>query len=120
MVERSNNFKISSLLHIRHLDHVLFKNLDSNLCRPVVRQGVSWIVKKSTEARKEQLQEIAKLIQNSLLSQNKIPCPQAVSQLHCEFGLTKERIIDFIELLQNLGPFILDEKKQKIKKIIES
>jgi len=120
MVERSNNFKIGSLFYVRYLDHVLFKNMDSDLCRPVVREVVGWLVKESAEARKERLQEIAKLIQKSLFSQNEIPLPQTVAQLQCEFGLTKEKIMEYIELMQKLGRFTLDEKKLKIKKIIES
>ena len=120
MVERSNNFKSGSLFYVRYLDHVLFKNMDSDLCRPVVREVVGWLVKESAEARKERLQEIARLIQKSLFSQNEIPLPQTVAQLRYEFGLTKEKIREYIELLQNLGRFTLDEKKPKIKKIIES
>jgi len=69
MVELSNNFKIGSLFHVRYLDHVLFKNMDSDLCRPVVREVVGWLVKESAEARKERLQEIARLIQKSLFTE---------------------------------------------------
>ncbi len=49
MVEQ-NNYKIGFLFYVRYLDHVLFKNVDSELCKPVVREVVGWLVKENDEA----------------------------------------------------------------------
>ena len=49
MVEQ-NNYEIGFLFHVRYLDHVLFKNVDSGLCKPVMREVVGWLVKDNDEA----------------------------------------------------------------------
>ena len=49
MVEQ-NNYEIGFLFHVRYLDHVLFKNVDSRLCKPVMREVVGWLVKENDEA----------------------------------------------------------------------
>ena len=49
MVEQ-NNYEIGFLFHVRYLDHVLFKNVDSGLCKPVMREVVGWLVKENDEA----------------------------------------------------------------------
>ena len=49
MVEQ-NNYEIGFLFHVRYLDHVLFKNVDSGLCKPVMREVVGWLVKENVEA----------------------------------------------------------------------
>lgn len=35
---------------IRYSDHVLFSNADPNLCKPIVRECVGWILKETNEA----------------------------------------------------------------------
>ena len=49
MVEQ-NNYEIGFLFHVRYLDHVIFKNVDSGLCKPVIRELVGWLVKENDEA----------------------------------------------------------------------
>ena len=49
MVEQ-NNYEIGFLFHVRYLDHVLFKNVDSGLCKPVMREVAGWLVKENDEA----------------------------------------------------------------------
>jgi len=49
MVEQ-NNYEIGFLFHVRYLDHVHFKNVDSGLCKPVMREVVGWLVKENDEA----------------------------------------------------------------------
>ena len=49
MVEQKN-YEIGFLFHVRYLDHVLFKNVDSGLCKPVMREVVGWLVKENDEA----------------------------------------------------------------------
>jgi len=49
MVEQKN-YEIGFLFHVRYLDHVIFKNVDSELCTPVMRELVGWLVKENDEA----------------------------------------------------------------------
>jgi len=49
MVEQKN-YEIGFLFHVRYLDHVVFKNVDSGLCKPVMREVVGWLVKENHEA----------------------------------------------------------------------
>lgn len=49
MVEQKN-YKIGFLFYVRYLDHVLFKNVDSGLCKPVMREVAGWLVKENDEA----------------------------------------------------------------------
>ena len=38
---------MSRIVYIRYRDHVLFRNADPSLCRPVTREGVGWVVKEN-------------------------------------------------------------------------
>ena len=49
MVEQKN-YEIGFLFHVRYLDHVIFKNVDSGLCKPIMREVVGWLVKENDEA----------------------------------------------------------------------
>ena len=49
MVEQKN-YKIGFLFYVRYLDHVLFKNVDSGLCKPIMREVAGWLVKENDEA----------------------------------------------------------------------
>lgn len=40
--------------------------------------------------------------------------------LEYDKGLTAEKIMDYLRILEKLGRFEIDEKNDKIKKIIES
>ena len=39
-----------SLIHVKYVDHVLFRNADPNLFNPTVREAIGWIVKENDEA----------------------------------------------------------------------
>jgi len=39
-----------SLIHVKYVDHVLFRNSDPNLFKPTVREAIGWIVKENDEA----------------------------------------------------------------------
>ncbi len=38
-----------SLVYVRYIDHVLFRNTDPNLLRPCVREAVGWLVRETEE-----------------------------------------------------------------------
>ena len=71
------------------------------------------------EARKERITHIARIIQASLF-QNKeagfIPLKKTVAILMLETGLTKEKIMEYLRLLEETGQIEIDEEKDQIRK----
>ena len=39
----------SSLVYVKYVDHVLFRNADSSLLRPCVREVVGWLIRETNE-----------------------------------------------------------------------
>ena len=70
--------------------------------------------------RKERIQEIARKIQSILHKQSEISLSKTVATLQYEFGLTREKIMEYLRLLEALGQFTLDIEGDKIRKITES
>jgi hypothetical protein len=71
------------------------------------------------EARKERLQRIARTIQATLHKEGEIQLTKTVAVLQYEMGLTGEKIREYLEVLRDLGQFVLDFEHDKIKKVIE-
>lgn len=71
------------------------------------------------EARKERIAQIAKAIQAALF-QNKekgwIPLPETVSQIMIDTGLTQNKVLEYLHLLNATGQFEIDEKEARIKR----
>jgi hypothetical protein len=40
----------SRLVYISYFDHLLFKNMNANLCKPSIRETIGWIVKENPVA----------------------------------------------------------------------
>ena len=67
------------------------------------------------EVRKERIQKIGRHVQASLHKKDgKIPLGKTVSALAYEFGLTKEKIIEYLKILEDLDRFVLDFEKDRI------
>lgn len=64
--------------------------------------------------RKERIQEIARKIQSLLCDHNELSLSKTVAVLQYEFGLTKDKIMEYLCILEDLGQFILDIKGDKI------
>lgn len=64
--------------------------------------------------RKERIQEIARKIQSLLCDHNELSLPKTIAVLQYEFGLTKDKIMEYLRILEDLGQFILDIKGDKI------
>jgi len=75
--------------------------------------------KDGAETKKERISKIAQYVQASIY-QNKdagfIPLKKTVALLEIETGLTKEKIIDYLALLQEAGQIELDPEKNQIRK----
>jgi hypothetical protein len=48
--ERIANVNNQGLFYVKYLDHVLFRNADSSLLRPCVREVVGWLIKETDDA----------------------------------------------------------------------
>jgi len=66
--------------------------------------------------RKERIQEMARFIQRSLLNHQAISLSKTVAMLQYEFGLTKEKILEYFQVLEDLGQFTLDLEGDRIEK----
>ena len=49
LVNRGNS-EVGFIFYVRYLDHVLFKNTDSDLCSPLARETVGWLARENDDA----------------------------------------------------------------------
>ena len=68
------------------------------------------------EVRKDRIQEIARLVQRSLHNHGEISLSKTVATFQYEFGLTKEKIMEYLGVLEGLGQFVLEKEYDKIRK----
>ena len=71
------------------------------------------------EIRKERIREIARCIQRALHNHGELPLPKTIATLQYEFGLTKEKLMEYFGILEGLGQFSFDREEDKIKRINE-
>ena len=77
--------------------------------------------KDGAETRKERIQRIAQSVQAALFKNNcGISLKQTVASLSIETGLTKEKVIEYLELLANVGQFTIDVEGDKISRVCGS
>jgi hypothetical protein len=76
--------------------------------------------KDGAEARKERLQQIARAIQAALRKEGEIPLSKSMATLQYDLGLTKDKVMEYLEVLETLGQFEIDMQTGKIKRTIES
>jgi hypothetical protein len=87
----------------------------------IKNQGAGIMVRRDgAQARKERINIIAQSIQAALF-QNKeagfIPLRKTVAKLMLETGLTREKIMEYLGLLQEADQFELDAEKDQIRKV---
>jgi len=72
------------------------------------------------EARKVRIEKIARSIQAALFASGEIgaiPLKKTVAKLSIETGLTQEKLVEYLMLLENGDQFTIDNENDKIKKI---
>ena len=69
------------------------------------------------EARKERLHTITQRVLALLNNEGEADLPKTVDILCYEYGLTRPRINEYLEIAANSGRFVLDLKSNKIRKI---
>jgi len=76
--------------------------------------------KDGAEARKERFGQIAQMVQ-ACLFQNKetgeISLRKTLAKIMIDTGLTKDKVLEYLQLLNDAGQFELDEKNEKITKV---
>lgn len=81
-------------------------------------ERMSMVRRDGAAVRKERIQEIARIIQASLLKNSGgLSLKQTVATLQYEIGLTSEKIMEYLVVLENLGRFTLDKEHDAVKKI---
>jgi hypothetical protein len=74
------------------------------------------------EARKERIAQIARMVQSRLF-QNKdlgyISLKKVVAQIMIETGLTKQRVMEYLQLQNEAGQFEINEAEDKISRAAE-
>ena len=68
------------------------------------------------EARKERIQQIAQYVHARLEAEQEIFLSKTIAELEYKFGLTKQKVTEYLEILEKLGHFIVDKDEDKIKK----
>jgi len=74
--------------------------------------------KDGAEIRKERIQEIARLIMSNLNKHSEISLSKTIAILQYELGLTKEKLMEYLGVLEAMERFTIDTEGNKIRKII--
>lgn len=74
------------------------------------------VFKDGAYTRAKRLQEIGILIQRGLAEHGEMPLSGTLFLLQKKYGLTKNKLLEYLEILENLGQFWLDKKRDKIAK----
>ena len=68
------------------------------------------------EARKERIQQIICRVVAKLNRGEEVVLSKTISEIQYDFGLTKQTIIEYLEIGQDLGRFEIDAENDRIKK----
>lgn len=72
------------------------------------------------ETRKQRIQEVARFIQRTLLNEKTLSLSKTIALLQYEFGLTKEKLMEYLTILESLGQFVIEKEQDRIRRIGES
>jgi hypothetical protein len=72
------------------------------------------------EIRKERMQEVARLIHRTLANEKQVSLSKTLALLQYEFGLTKEKLMEYFTVLESLGQFVVEKERDRIRRISES
>lgn len=69
------------------------------------------------DAKRERMERIARNIVAALEKNGELNLSKKVAEFEYSEGLTREKIIEYLETLDRLGRFVLVKEKDKIQKI---
>jgi len=70
--------------------------------------------------RKQRMQEIAKETHRLLQKHGEVSLSKTISVFAYMFGLTKEKVLEYLRILEELGHFMIDVEGDKLRKTGES
>ena len=68
--------------------------------------------------RKERISEIGRIVHSGLQKNDEISLSKTVALLQYDSGLTKGKILEYLEILETLGQFLIE--KEQLTRIIKS
>jgi predicted AAA+ superfamily ATPase len=71
------------------------------------------------EAKKERMEQIAKRLTAALYVESPISLSKMTAQIEYDFGLSKTTIKEYLQTLQELERFTIDEANNQIRKVTE-
>jgi len=72
------------------------------------------------EMRKERIQEIAQDMLKALNRQQQLPLSETLAALQYKHGLTKEKILEYMSIMEKLRQFTIDHEHDRILKQSET
>lgn len=75
--------------------------------------------KDGAEIRKQRIQEVARNVNSQLYKTPKLSLSQTLAVLAYETGLTKEKLMEYLGIIQETGQFEVDSKQDLIFRIVE-
>ena len=85
-----------------------FKDLQEEELSVVRRDGA--------EIRKERIQEVARFLQRALQNERRLSLSKTLALLQYEFGLTKEKLLEYLNILENLGQVVSETELDRIRR----
>ena len=72
--------------------------------------------KDGAETRRQRIQEIAVSVLKALSQQNPLSLSKTLAALQYTSGLTREKLLEYLAIMQEHGQFIIDNEKDQIRK----
>ncbi len=70
--------------------------------------------------RQERMAEIAREIHSKLNQNTELSLSKTIAMFQYKFGLTRDKILEYLSILQDLGQFEIDLEKDRIQKLNEA
>lgn len=70
--------------------------------------------------RQERMTEIAREVHSRLNQNVEISLSRTIAMFQYRFGLTRDKILEYLSILQDLGQFEIDLEKDRIQKLNEA
>jgi hypothetical protein len=75
------------------------------------------VKKDAAEIRKERIQDMARQIQAALRIHGELSFSGTVNSFAYNMGLRKERVLEYLEIIEGEGQIMIDNDYDKIKKV---
>ena len=72
------------------------------------------------DVRRERIHQLVKRVLGLLHEKSEISLSKTVAILEYETGLTREKIMEYLEVGANTGRFVIDLERDKIRKVTEN